>query len=216
MDAYEITKSLIKKVPTDIWGLSYFPSLEPECSNDQDMPYSGWPGCPEISECNLSIVQQVVNTLGGNLRACMEIGIDRNGGASMNRVVIDSKPQGCFWLGVDIDDKSYLDDPDKNVWTLRANSHEQEKIRSFLAEKGIEKLDLLTIDGWHSVNTTINDWRYADLLSEHGIVLVHDTNFHPGDIALVEAVDRELFDVQRLCIGHDSGITAFVRKPQVP
>lgn len=213
MDPYDITKNLIKKEPTDIWGLSFFPSLEPECPNDQDMPYSGWPDCPEISDCNLVTVGEAVALLGDKLKAAMEIGIDRNDVRSMNRIVLQYRPKGSFWLGVDIDDKSHLDNPEENVWTLRCNSHDQETVREFLRSKGIEKLDLLTIDGWHSVNTTINDWRYADLLSEHGIVLVHDTNFHPGDIALVEAVDRNLFEVHRCCVGHDSGITVFIRKP---
>ena len=213
--SYDGTKALINPRPTDIWGLRFFPSLEPNYSDDSDMPVFGWPGCPEISDCNLDVVQAALNDLGDKLQAAMEIGIDRNNSRSMNRVVINGKPKGSFWLGVDIDDKSSLNDPDNNVWTLRCDSHDQETIRSFLKSKGIEKLDLLTIDGWHSVNATINDWRYADMLSDHGIVLVHDTNFHPGDIALCEAVDSNLFWIRRACIGHDSGITAFIRKPKV-
>ena len=59
----------------------------------------------------------------------------------------------------------------------------------------------------------MNDWRYADLLSEHGVVIAHDTNFHPGDIALCEAVDERLFDIFRFCTGNDdNGITVFRRK----
>ena len=209
---YAGTKAFIKPQPTDIWGLRFFPSLEPECNNDQDMPIFGWPGCVEVSQCNIDVVSYVVSHLGNNLQACMDIGVDRNGERSMSRILLNERPAGAFYLGVDIDDRKYLDNPDTNTWTLQCNSHDQDTIRSFLASKGIAKLDLLFIDGWHSVNTTINDWRYADMLSEHGVVLVHDTNFHPGDIALCEAVDPELFEIHRQCIGHDSGITVFKRK----
>ena len=213
-DAYEITKNLIKKLPTDVWGLKFFPSLEPECSNDQDVPYTEWPGCPEVSDCNLEVTRDAVRKLGDKLKACMDIGVDRNGERSMSRVLLNDRPAGSLYLGIDLDDRKYLENPDTNTWTLQCNSHDQETIRSFLASKGIEKLDLLFIDGWHSVNTTINDWLYTDMLSEHGMVLVHDTNFHPGDIALVEAVDENLFDIHRLCVGRDSGLTVFERKPQ--
>lgn len=211
-DPYRITADLISKQATDIWGLKFFPSLEPHYSNEVDMPYSGWPGCEEISVCNLAICHAVMKYLGNDLKACLEIGVNRNGLKSMSHIFINDRPPGSFYLGVDINDKSQLDDHVANTWTLRCNSHNQNTIRGFLKDNNIKYLDLISIDGWHSVNTTVNDWRYADMLSPHGVVLIHDTNFHPGDIAICEAVDTKLFDVFRMCIGYDSGIAAMVRK----
>lgn len=213
---YDNTKAAIKQLPTDIWGLKFLPSVEPEHSNDRDFPLWHWPNIAiEVSDCNIAVVNQALDILGDKLKATLEIGIDRNNDRSMNRVVINGRPKGSFWLGVDIEDKAHLNDQENNVHTLCCNSHDQDAIRNYLKSKGIDKIDLLTIDGWHSVNTTINDWRYADLLSDHGIVLVHDTNFHPGDIALVEAVDPDLFEIRRECIGADSGITMFIRKSKI-
>lgn len=210
--AFDKTSLLIKPHPTDVWGLKFFPSLEPECSNDQDMPMFGWPGCLEISECNIQTIVEVITALGDKYKNCLDIGVDRNGERSMSRLYMTMKANDGIYVGVDLNDKSYLNEPEKNIWTVQANSHEQEKIRNFLKQKGVDKLDILAIDGWHSVNTTVNDWKYADLLSDHGVVIVHDTNTHPGDIALCNAVDENLFQIDRRCTDRDFGITVFHKK----
>lgn len=211
MSDYDRTKDLITPQPTDIWGLSFFPNMEPHKNNDDDGPAFGGPHHTEVTECNMEVVRQTVAELGNDLHACMEIGVDRNSNVeSMSKIILRNRPVGSFYLGVDIDDKSYLNNEETNTWTVQCNSHEQDRIRTFLKEKSIEKLDLLFIDGWHSVNTTINDWKYADLLSDNGVVIVHDTNRHPGDVALCQAVDKSLFTVTRYCT-EDNGIAVFKR-----
>lgn len=211
MSDYDRTAACITKDPTDIWGLAFFPNMEPHISNEQDGPAFGGCAAAEVTFCNLEVVKDVVRELGSNLKACMEIGVDRESNPmSMSRILINERPAGSFYLGVDVDDKSRLDNPDANTWTLISNSHDQEKVRGFLSSKGITKLDLLFIDGYHSVNTTVNDWRYADMLSDHGIVIVHDTNRHPGDVAICEAVDKTMFTVTRHC-DLDNGIAVIRR-----
>ncbi len=210
-EIYEKTRFLIKPLPTDVPGLKFFPSMEPECSNDQDSPVFGWITGVEVSDCNLEVVRRVVSEMGNNLNAIMEIGVNRNGERSMSRVLMDNRPPGSFYLGVDLEDKSYLDDPSKNTWTIRANSHDQETVREFIASKGVKKLDLLFIDGWHSVNTCVNDWKYTDLLSDHGVVILHDTNSHPGCVGLFEAVSDYYYEKTRYCLDIDHGIAVFRR-----
>jgi len=203
---YNTTKKIISELPTDIFGLKFFPSLEPHYNNDIDGPFMNSHGCRPISDENLQVVKDAVRSLGDKLTACMEIGVHHCGDRSMSNILMNNKPVNSFYLGVDLEDKSYLDNLSLNIFTIQCNSHDQEIVRNFLSSKNINKLDLLFIDGWHSVNTTINDWRYADLLSDHGLVIVHDTNTHPGDIALCEAIDRDIFDVTRYCFGNDAGI----------
>lgn len=210
LDDYQRTSNMLEKRPTDIWGLRFLPHLPGH--DDRDGPLFNWPNSQEVSDCNLAVIEGELARLGDRYKACMDIGVARNGERSMSHRYINLKPPGSVYVGVDLNDKSFLDDPANNVWTIMANSHEQDKIRSFLKEKGVEKLDVLAIDGWHSINTTMNDWRYTDLLSEHGVVIVHDTNHHPGDIALCEAVDEDLFEINRHCTSNDSGITVFRRK----
>lgn len=212
IEIYQKTRFLIKPRPTDVVGLKFFPSMEPEVSNDQDSPAFGWITGVEVSDCNLEVVRTVVQELGSKLTAAMEIGVNRNGERSMSRVIMDQRPENSFYLGVDLDDKSYLDNPAKNTWTIQANSHDQEKIRAFIASKGVKKLDLLFIDGWHSVNTCVNDWQYTDLLSDHGVVILHDTNSHPGCVGLFEAVSDSLYEKTRYCTVNDHGISVFKKR----
>lgn len=209
---YQKTRFQIKPRATDIPGLRFFPNMEPDIDNDQDMPPYGWVSSVEVTDCNLQVVRAVVNELGKNLKAAMEIGVNRNGERSMSRIIMDERPEGSFYLGVDIEDKSYLNNESTNTWTIQANSHDQEKIRGFIHSKGIKKLDLLFIDGWHSINTCVNDWLYTDLLTDHGVVMLHDTNSHPGPVGLFEAINEDLYDKQRYCLDNDFGIAVVRRK----
>lgn len=210
MTPFDLTASKITPRPTVIYGLKYFPNLEPHVSNDQDAPAFGWPTGPEVSDCNLLVVADVLRLMGTRCNAIMEIGVHRNDGRSMTNVLMDSRPSGSTYLGVDLDDKSYLDNARTKTYTVKANSHDQRTVRSKLASIGIEKIDVLMIDGWHSVNTCVNDWCYTDLLSDHGVVILHDTNAHPGCVALFDAVDENIFAKQRYCTGiDDMGISVF-------
>lgn len=212
MDYHERVAALIQRRPTAVHGLKFFPDMEPALSNDQDMPPYGWISSIEVSDCNLAVVRDAVRGLGPHLAAVMEIGVNRNGERSMSRVLMDERPTGSFYLGVDLDDKSYLDDHAANTHTMRCSSHEQSRIRDYLRNHGVHRLDLLFIDGWHSVNTCVNDWLYADLLSDHGVVILHDTNSHPGCVGLYQAVDEELWTKERHCTENDFGIATFRRK----
>lgn len=213
MDPYQRTRFNIKPRPTEIWGLKFTPTLAPDADDDQDSPAFGNVNSPEVTDANLEVVRSVVSHFGPNLRSIMEIGVNRNGERSMSRVLMDDRPKGSFYLGIDIDDKSYLDSPENNTWTLKADSRDQDTIRKFIRSKGVDEIDLLFIDGYHSVNMCINDWRYANLLSKNGIVIMHDTNSHPGPISLFEAIRDDMFVKQRLCAGvTDNGISVIQRR----
>jgi hypothetical protein len=204
----------IEKIPTDIWGLKFFPSCHTFMSNDDEYPriIVGEKIPAEISECNREVVRNVIKSFNGNLNAIMEIGVNRNDSKSLSQILINDKPLSCKYVGVDLDDKSYLNDANKNIFTLKSNSADQHYVRTVLSNYGINKLDILFIDGWHSVNMTVNDWMYADMLSEKGVVIIHDTNYHPGDVAILEAIDESLFDIQRFCLDNDMGISVARRK----
>jgi len=212
-EKYEQLAALIKPQTTDIPGLKYFPSLEPDVSNDRDHPLDDyWISPMEVSDANLDIVRQAVTELGTNLAAALEIGVNRNGDRSMSRVIMDERPPGSFYFGVDIEDKSYLNDEATNTWTMQINSAERDAIADRLRQLGIGQLDLIMIDGWHSVNMCVNDWRFTERLSDHGIVILHDTNTHPGCVALFEAVDENLWIKQRFCLEDDFGIATFKKR----
>ena len=69
------------------------------------------------------------------------------------------------------------------------------------------------IDGWHSVNQVYKQWEYVSLLSNDGIVIIHDTNSHPRPYFLIESIDNIMFDVYKYYNDvYDWGIYVAVRK----
>lgn len=211
MTPFDLTVLHITQKPTMLYGLKFFPSLEPHCSNDQDSPNWGWPIVEtEVSDGNLKVVKDAIQTLGTGCMNIVEIGVHRNEGHGITNILIDTKPTGCRYLGIDVDDKSELDNLARDIYTLRANSHDKVSVRSKMRTLGMATIDLLMIDGWHSVHTCVNDWGYVDMLSPHGVVILHDTNAHPGCVALYEAVDDNLFVKTRHCTEPtDMGIATF-------
>lgn len=212
-EKYQELVALIKPRPTDIPGLKYFPDLEPDVSNDQDQPLDNyWISPLEVSDANLDVVRHAVIDLGNNLAAALEIGVNRNGERSMSRVIMDHRPRLSYYMGIDIEDKSYLNDEAANTWTMQTSSSERELISDRLRELGVGSLDLIMIDGWHSVNMCVNDWQFTQRLSDHGVVILHDTNTHPGCVALFEAVDETLWIKERFCRENDFGIATFKKR----
>ena len=212
---YDQVVALIQPQLTLIPGLKWFPNLEPAVSNDRDGPVDvHWHELPqiEVSDCNLAVVTAVVRELGTDLQAALEIGVNRNGDRSMSRVIMDHRPPGSLYLGIDIEDKSYLNDPTANTWTMQCSSSNRADILDRMRELGHGLLDLIVIDGWHSVNQCVDDWQFVQRLSDHGVVILHDTNWHPGCIALFEAVDEALWIKTRLCIDNDFGIATFRKR----
>lgn len=207
---YDLAVKQITTRPTMIYGLKFLPSLEPHVSDNQDTPAWGWPTGPEISDCNLDVVATALNKLGNKCQTILEIGVHRNQSRSITNILMDQRPQGSKYIGIDVDDKSYLNNEAQGIYTVKSNSHDQRRIRESLRQYNISTIDLLMIDGWHSVNTCINDWCYTDLLSDHGCVILHDTNAHPGSIALFHSVDEKLFAKTRYCTNMDDmGIAVF-------
>lgn len=194
----------IKELETEIYGLKFRPQLDEKYDNDADWEVFTKGGFVEVSQQNFELMESISKKYCND--AIMEIGVSRNGEGSFTRAILNNKPDNVPYLGVDLDDKSYLNNVDKKIFTIKENSFNQIAIRSYLKEIGIDKLSLLFIDGWHSVNAVINDWMYTDLLSDNAIVVFHDTNYHPGPAVFLSAIDETLFKIERYFEGMDYGM----------
>ena len=202
-----IDQNLYVKNPSNINGLSYLPSFKNESDNDLDWPWFVVSNkiSTEISDANKEALDDIIRKV--NVKNVIEIGIARNNARSFTTQLLYAK-KGIY-CGIDIEDKTFLNDSLNRVYTIRANSHDQSTIRSYLNTIGLEKCSVLFIDGWHSVNTVINDWKYTDLLDDNGVVIFHDTNYHPGPHLIIEAIDRSMYRVVKYCDGgFDWGISA--------
>jgi hypothetical protein len=189
------------KIPID--GLAFLPQMV-DFNNDADWETFTRSCTEEVTERDRGVVAAAVQE--HMTDAIVEIGvggIHRPLAGSFTQLLIDAKPIHIPYLGIDCEDKSYLNNEIAKVYTVMAFSEEQAKIRSYMKEIGIEKISILFIDGFHSINTVANDWLYTDLLSDDGIVIFHDTNYHPGPTIFVQAIDRTKYRVEKHFEGQD-------------
>lgn len=187
-------------------GLIGYPQFTDVSENDKD--YSIAYASNEIQEFELDLIGGM--TKNHATHGILEIGVARpsNGYNAFTYKYLKYKSKQIPYVGVDIDDKSFLNNIENNTYSIQCNSEEQSKVRAFLKEKGINEISILSIDGWHSLNTVINDWRYTDLLVKGGIVIFHDSNYHPGVNCFIPFIDRNKFEVTKYFVDADAyGIT---------
>ncbi len=203
----------IKQIPERIPGLKYRPSIEPEHSDTVDFYGEFYRPVPrEFSVDNQAVLKQAL--LGAPaIRCIVEIGVQRNPlPESSTGILLQHKPKDAVYIGIDIEDKRHLTNPGAGVFTLKMDSSDRAQVFAFMDKMNLPKIDFLFIDGWHSVKQCIADWQYVERLALNGIVLLHDTNVHPGPVAVFEAIDERLFDKTKYCTeGPDWGI-AVARK----
>jgi hypothetical protein len=169
-----------------------------------------YPG--EISDCNRYHLLNQFIKVRDNAKAVLEIGIGRNGERSFAQVFFSSKKKDTFYIGLDINDRSFMRDPENNIHTIQNDSSNYyENVDMFKRYFNIEKFDFIFIDGWHSVNQILLDWQYTDLLTEDGIVGFHDVSCHPGPHKFIKSLDKNKWDVLENCCPQDWGI-GFARK----
>jgi hypothetical protein len=190
----------VREDKTDIFGLSFLPQMT-GYDNNEDWSSFTKTCSAEVSSQNYKLVESITKNY--MTHGILEIGISRNEMGSFTQAIFQSKPDHIKYLGVDLDDKTYLDNDEKNIFTIKENSFNRSNVKSYAKKIGLEKISILFIDGWHSLNAVINDWQYVDMLSDNGIVIFHDSNYHPGPTVFVEAIDNSIFRVEKHFEGQD-------------
>lgn len=202
-----------KELPTDIFGLKFRPSIDEATDQLDWYPYARVNGKmvdlsykhqlinPEFSSRNKAKVAEVMDDLMNRdmLNSILEIGVNRSGAESSTRVILNKKPQNVKYFGIDLNEGnlSSLRNNDQNVFCLATNSSNTEEIMTFCRDRSVEEFSLIFLDGFHSVNQTIlTDFLFVKYLTVGGVLLVHDTNFHPTQI-LFDAIDESIFEKQK-------------------
>jgi hypothetical protein len=164
----------------------------------------------EFSQCNRENLTKSFLSL-NKPRAILEIGVCRNNEKSSTYCFLNNKNDDTVYIGIDIVDKSFLNNPNKNIHTIKNRScNYDENIEKF-KELGITEFDYIFIDGWHDINQVLRDWEYTNLLAPNGIVGFHDTSDHPGPYWFMRALNTDIWDVEENTCCSDHGI-GFVRK----
>jgi hypothetical protein len=165
----------------------------------------------EISDCNREQFIQNFNSVRHQCTSILEIGVCNNDASSLSHILINQKRDDAFYFGVDIKDKTFLDKHDQNVYTIQSDSADIEKIMSFVNSKGVSHFDFIFIDGWHSINHVLKEWRFIEYLSNTGIVCLHDTNYHPGPRSFINALNPERYVIDKTCTEPNDWGISFVK-----
>lgn len=168
----------------------------------------------EVTDCNKFFLLQTFMRVRDNAKAILEIGIGRNGKDSFSHIFFNNKKRETIYIGIDIEDRSFLNDHDNNIHTFISNSSNYLENLSKFKKLGIEKFDFIFIDGWHSINQILIDWEYTNLLSDDGIVGFHDTSCHPGPHYFINSLDETKWNVEKNLCPDDWGI-GFAWKKQI-
>lgn len=213
-DILRLIKRNTENVP---YGLKWLPSLEPEIGDDVDWvnPTRGnW--TRHWSPENDIALRSAWSNLDSKPKLIVEIGVHRpevtDGGKSSTQTLLELKDDDCMYIGIDLDDRSFLNNISKNIFTIRNNSSNYEEVYKLMEWYGHEQIDFMFIDGWHSVNQCVRDWKYSERLASTGIIAFHDTNYHPGPVALLDAMDESLFDVKIFNRDEDDAGVAYVKR----
>jgi cephalosporin hydroxylase len=186
-------------------GIDHFLNLWPDAKNEDSVinTYSG----KEVTDCNRESLKEQFLKVKDTCRAILEIGIGRNGKDSFATVFFDNKTNDTKYVGVDIEDRSWLVDYGENIFTIQGNSSNYDEIVEIIKDNfEIEEFDFIFIDGLHSLNQVLKDWEYTKLLSDTGIVGLHDTSHHIGPFLFIRNLDKDKWDVIENACPQDYGI----------
>lgn len=160
----------------------------------------------EFTPANRNFLKEYFLRVKDHCTAILEIGVCRNQQDSSTHVFLENKNPNTIYVGIDLDDKSFLNSTEKNVHTIRGSSSNLEDNLKKIKELGVEQFDFIFIDGWHSINQVLIDWEYTKLLGDKGIVGFHDTSAHPGPLKFVKALNRDIWNVEENLSPSDHGI----------
>lgn len=155
----------------------------------------------DFSEPHHEILRYILKT--NDIKTILEIGVaDVKGGKedplwknTSTCTIIDNKDKDCVYLGIDWGPREFVNDPENNVHHLNSDSRDIDKVKNYMTQLGIGEIDLLILDGHHSINNVLAEWEYTQWLSRYGIVVFHDTNYHPGPHLFINNLDTTKWNV---------------------
>lgn len=128
---------------------------------------------------------------------------------SVNRLISLDLPGGRFGGGYDEQKTGIFRQfsPSKKMDFVRADSHQHDtyKTVSSLVDGGV---DFLFIDGDHTYEGVKQDFEmYSELVSEGGIIALHDIATHPDDKEVVERRRQNVEDIEERHLSWSKGHT---------
>ena len=200
----------IKKTPTERFGLLHEFSIghpyDTQNNTAQTKYYHRG-----FTECNFEVLRQHIQPW---MKLIVEIGIAFHGwDESSSKVIIENRPDDCFYYGIEKrkEVKRFEKQYENMFINITDSRNVEENLKDILTHG--EYIDMLVIDGFHSVDVVSREWDYAPYVRPNGgVIILHDTRCHPGPWCLMESVDPDVFDIARYCEADDNGIGVLIRK----
>ena len=165
----------------------------------------------EMSDMNLSKVREFFGRL-VSPRLVVEIGVMRNPGIqNTTQTVLEMKPDTCAYVGIDIEDRSYVKEYGTNIYTLQIDSADTSTIKEYLSRFNTP-IDYLFIDGLHSIYQVGKEIDLISLVRRGGVIGFHDISLHTGPNAWMDAFDPDKFEIYKFHAEGDWGIGFLVMK----
>jgi hypothetical protein len=180
---------------------------------DSGVPHpdsSRWPW-REVTEENRAALTERFLKVRDTCQSILEIGVCRNLEESIAYRFLEHKKPETIYVGIDLDDKSFLNDSSKHIYTIQGSSSSVEENIEKMKSLGVQEFGFIFIDGWHSINQCLIDWEYTRLLAPNGIVGFHDTSVHPGPYHFIKALNKDIWEVEENVCPTDWGI-GFARR----
>lgn len=199
-----------KELSTEQFGLKFRPTISPEIDDMDWYPYGNIDGqlvdmnhkhqqiTIEFSDNDKSALLKIMNELKAknSLNSILEIGVARSGGHSSSVFMVNNKNKDTKYFGVDLNPGVFagFENPQNNVHCLCTNSSNTQQIMDWMKSHGADKIDLLHIDGLHSINQVMRDFLFAQFVNVGGYVCGHDVAVHPGPHCVYDAISEEYFE----------------------
>jgi predicted O-methyltransferase YrrM len=173
-------------------------------------------GNKEFSICNQAALTEEFIKVKDQTKVIVEIGVSRvtynqTYDQTSTSIFLRHKRPDTLYLGIDVDDKTFLQGFERNVFTLQSKSENYEVIKAKLDALKITQIDFLFVDGWHSINQVIDELWYVDFMKPGGVIGFHDTNYHPGPSQIIKNLNPEIFEVTQYCEQQDDWGIGFAK-----
>jgi len=167
-----------------------------------------------LSERTENILKQYLNSLleKKDKINILELGVANIGNTnSTTQILITNKRAQDIYCGIDIIQKNAWNGENINI--IHSPSEYIDNNIDRLNSLNVNEIDMLVIDGWHSIEQLYKEWQYTRILSSVGVVFINSVNLYPGPYYITKSIDDTKYDIYRyLSDVKDNGICVAVRK----
>lgn len=138
--------------------------------------------------------------------AILELGVCKHGMDSSTYVFLNNKKQRTYYVGIDDEDRSYLNDTTKNIYTIKNSKNNVEDNMRICANLGITSFNFIFINACSNIDEIQALWKYTNWLAPISFVGFHNTGVQPELMEFLDSINRDKWNVVKNVCKQDNGI----------